>query len=197
MSLDITVKPHYKDYVLNKNHKITHDEFEEMIAPDKNDFAYVTHPKHLAKDEKIYDDIEKWFSKQEDHLPSFHLTYRQFFMLRNIILSNAGVKFIDNQTNLEIKKPVPDTMDYSWYWNPKDIFNPESNQAIDFLTKHSDCDGDYPEEEVDHLDYLLHDYPLTKENKEFLVKHALLDKYNDFVKFIRKAFQNHDALIFY
>ena len=88
-------------------------------------------------------------------------------------------------------------MDYSWHWNPKDIFNPESNQAIDFLTKHSDCDGDYPTEEVNHLDYLLHDYPLTKKNEEFLAKHMLLDKYNDFVKFIRQTFQNSDALIFY
>lgn len=52
MSLDITVKPHYKDYVLNKNHKITHDEFEEMVSPDKGDFAYVIHPKQLAKDKK-------------------------------------------------------------------------------------------------------------------------------------------------
>ena len=49
MSLDITIKPHYKDYVLNKNHKITHDEFEEMVSPDKGDFAYVIRPKHLDK----------------------------------------------------------------------------------------------------------------------------------------------------
>lgn len=72
MSLDITVKPHYKDYVLNKNHKITHDEFEEMVSPDKGDFAYVIHPKQLAKDKK------KIMTILKNGLVSKKITYQVF-----------------------------------------------------------------------------------------------------------------------
>lgn len=196
MGLDIIVKPHYKDYVITDKRTITYNDFEEMTAPNKDDFAYVDHPDQFLKDEKLYDKIQSWFDDQDAGEPSIHFTYWQFFVIRNLILRDAGLYYVNNQTDKIINSILPDTMDYSWQWDEDTIKSSQSKQAISFFTAHSDCDDDYPAEEVNNLNHLLHEYPLSEESKQFLSKKDLLNKYNEFVAFINKAAKDKETLLF-
>lgn len=197
MGLDIVTKPHYKDYVMPNKRKITYNDFEEMTAPNKDDFAYIAHPDQFLKDEKLYDKIQSWFDDQDAGEPSIHFTYWQFYVIRNLILKNAGLQYVNNQTDKIINDILPDTMDYSWQWDEDTIKSSQSKQAINFFTAHSDCDDDYPAEEVENLNHLLHEYPLSEEFERFLRKKDLLNKYDEFVTFIEKAAEDKETLLFY
>ena len=174
---------------------ITQDEWEDMMMPDLDNFAYRLHPDRLKSDQKEYEQIQNYF-EQGNEVDYLNMGYSAFNCYREIILRNAGVDMragnADNasDSDISIKKICPCFSNYMvdgyyYHWDDEK-YTKEDDHAIQFLIDHSDCDGEYSNAEIKKLDQLIQHYPLLPKCESYLRSNERLRAYNEFIEFVHK-----------
>lgn len=174
---------------------ITQDEWEEMMMPDLDNFAYRLHPDRLKSDQKEYEQIQNYFG-QWNEVDYLNMGYGAFNCYRKIILRNAGVGMragnADNasDSDISIKEICPCFSNYTvdgyyYHWDDEK-YTKEDDHAIQFLIDHSDCDGEYSNGEIKKLDQLILHYPLLQKCEQYLKDIDRLKGYKEFIEFVHK-----------
>lgn len=174
---------------------ITQDEWEDMMMPDLDNFAYRLHPDRLKSDQKEYEQIQNYFG-QWNEVDYLNMGYGAFNCYREIILRNAGVGMragnADNasDSDISIKEICPCFSNYMvdgyyYHWDDEK-YTKEDDHAIQFLIDQSDCDGEYSNGEIKKLDQLILHYPLLQNCEQYLKDIDRLKGYKEFIEFVHK-----------
>ena len=174
---------------------ITQNEWEEMMMPDLDNFAYRLHPDRLKSDQKEYEQIQNYF-EQDNEADYLDMGYGTFNCYREIILRNAGVDMRAgnadhaSDSDISIKEICPCfshymTDGYYCQWD-NDKYTKDDAQAIRFLINKSDCEDEYPNAEIKKLDQLIQHYPLLPKCESYLRSNERLRAYNEFIEFVHK-----------
>lgn len=188
---------------------ITQDEWEGIMMPDLDNFAYRLHPDRLKSDQKEYEQIQNYFEQdfeQDNEADYLDMGYGTFNCYREIILRNAGVDMRAgnadhaSDSDISIKEICPCFShymfdDYYYHWNDEK-YTKEDDHAIQFLIHQSDCDGEYSNAEIKKLDQLILHYPLLPKCEQYLKDSDRLKGYKEFIEFVHKYAQSDYYFIF-
>ena len=125
---------------------ITQDEWEDMMMPDLDNFAYRLHPDRLKSDQKEYEQIQNYF-EQGNEVDYLNMGYSAFNCYREIILRNAGVDMragnADNasDSDISIKKICPCFSNYMvdgyyYHWDDEKYTKEDDQRHVkDFFNR--------------------------------------------------------------
>ena len=167
MSLDICIQPDYRDYDDEQVH-LTYAEFEQLKVPDVHDFAYRGSEHQFDKDWRLYNQLDDYFTKQSEEVPSIHIGYLVFASICELVVNN--VPNVDRLTN-------------------------EECATATYLLNH-EIDAIYPRDEVQKLAAFMAHHPLTNVNRQALIRRGCLPEYQAFVDLVQQAATQDKALEF-
>lgn len=167
MGLDISIQPDYQDYDDGQLH-LSYAEFEKLNVPDVHDFAYRGSEQQFDKDWRLYNQLDDYFMEQRDVVPSIHIGYHAFELIRQMIVNNLPIMSLLTQK--------------------------ERLTAI--CLAHCAEDEIYPAAEVQRLAALLDHFPLTKPNRQELRQRGFEQEYQAFVDLVQQAAAQGKALEF-
>lgn len=167
MGLDISIQPDYQDYDEGQLH-LSYADFEKLNVPDVHDFAYRGSEHRFERDWRLYNRLDDYFTAQSEAVPSIHIGYHAFELIRRTIVNNLPIVSLLTQN--------------------------EQSTAM-YLLNYMD-DGIYSAVEVQNLAVLLDHYPLTKPNQQELRQRGFEPEYQAFVDLVQQAAAQGKALEF-
>lgn len=174
MSLDIIAYDekvkHKKEERFKRIFGITLEEYYQLEAPSREDFAYFTHPNLYDVDNQLYLSMCDEADNIADNTPeenSFHIGYISFFYLRKELASVVNISYITNKNSFDTSINYPDEF--------------KDTELLNFFL-HSDCDGEFSHKEIKEAFSLFY----KKANKSKLTELKNSSKYNvgEFLHFV-------------
>lgn len=197
MGLTISVNQQLSPLKIN-GHKVTEEDWDNMLPPSKDELQYRLFPERFEIDQDVYQQAEKYFCNYE--VDWLNVGYASFNMFRHVILRNCNVKFFKGKAEVacdqdpEIKNIglIPPFQPFYYHYDDK-TYDKNDLHALEFLMDHSDCDGEYSNDEIKKLAQLIKDYPLKNKCKQYLQKCGRLEDYQEFIDFISKYAETNNC----